>query len=64
MGWYKNNYKAGNYMCVNGKNLEVKESGWYTGYKILKMREHDLYKNFNVEDVFIDYFIVDGENLP
>jgi len=60
MGWYSNDRICGNWMEVNGEDLEVKSEGWYeedyyhTVTRIGDMREHDKYPKFKVEDIFVD----------
>ena len=39
-------------MCVDGKTLEIIESGWYKDSKrIENMKDDPIYKNFKITDI-------------
>ena len=47
--------KHGNWMAVKADDLSVIESGWYqNNQRISDMKDHDIYKNFKVIDIFYD----------
>ena len=54
LGWFKNNFKRGNWACLNGLDMQVKESGWYSGYRSGGMRDDKHSKKFDIEDIFYD----------
>ena len=50
LGWYKNNVRNGNWMSLNGDDLEIIEQGWYQNDQCIGgMKEDNLYKLFRKE---------------
>ena len=49
MGWYKNNLRNGNWMMIDGIDMSVIESGWYTD-DVWKedMKDDEELKNFDI----------------
>ena len=54
-GWYKNNFKRGNFACAEGPSLKLIDSGWYQGYKMQAMVDDEATKKFEMEDLFIGF---------
>jgi len=54
-GWYQNNSIHGNWMSFNGKDMSVRESGWYEeGKRISDMKNHSKLKKFTISDIFVE----------
>ena len=53
-GWYQNGQKHGNWLSIDGYDMQLRESGWYqNNQRVGDMKNHEVYRNFKIEDIFI-----------